>query len=145
VPTVAELTVKLPPAWRDALNALPTLYGPAREVLASARARLPDVPAIDNALHALEALAQVGEPHVEALHIDLVERRSLRGLPEGRQREDGKQYRGHQPIEAKDGQFTASGLGHGGLGSEWPEVYTRPARAASPTSSASAWVTYACA
>ena len=41
VPAVAELTAKLPAAWRDALMALPTLYGPAKEVLAAARARLP--------------------------------------------------------------------------------------------------------
>jgi len=75
VPTVAELTAKLPKAWRDALTALPTLYGPAQEVLATARARLPDIPAIDNALGALAALAQAGEPHVEALHIDLADLR----------------------------------------------------------------------
>jgi ATP phosphoribosyltransferase regulatory subunit len=75
VPTVAELTAKLPRAWRDALTALPTLYGPAQEVLATARARLPDIPAISNALGALEALAQAGEPHVEALHIDLADLR----------------------------------------------------------------------
>ena len=75
VPTVAELTAKLPKAWRDALTALPTLYGPAQEVLATARVRLPDIPAIDNALGALAALAQAGEPHVEALHIDLADLR----------------------------------------------------------------------
>ena len=43
-PGVAELTARLPAAWRDALTALPTLYGPAQEVLAAARARLPDTP-----------------------------------------------------------------------------------------------------
>jgi ATP phosphoribosyltransferase regulatory subunit len=75
VPTVAELTAKVPAAWRDALTALPTLYGPAQEVLATARARLPDIPAIDNALGALAALAEAGEPHVEALHIDLADLR----------------------------------------------------------------------
>ncbi len=37
---VAELTARLPAAWRDALNALPQLYGPAHEVLAQA-ARTP--------------------------------------------------------------------------------------------------------
>jgi len=72
-PGVAELTAKLPAAWRDALAALPTLYGPAREVLAAARACLPDTPAIHNALTSLEALAQSGEPQVEALHIDLAD------------------------------------------------------------------------
>ena len=73
VPTIAELTAKLPAAWRDALMALPTLYGPADEVLAAASARLPDTPAIRNALAALAALAQSGAPQVEALHIDLAD------------------------------------------------------------------------
>src|ERR1700682_100675 len=41
---IAELTAKLPAAWRDAFIALPTLYGPADEVLAAARAQLPDTP-----------------------------------------------------------------------------------------------------
>jgi ATP phosphoribosyltransferase regulatory subunit len=75
VPTVAELTAKLPAAWRDALTALPALYGPAREVLASARSRLPDTPAIGQALGTLEALAQAGEEHVDGLHIDLADLR----------------------------------------------------------------------
>ena len=72
-PSVAELTARLPAAWRDALTALPTLYGPAQEVLATARARLPDTPAIRNALAALTALAQSALPRVEALHIDLAD------------------------------------------------------------------------
>ena len=55
------------------LAALPTLYGPAREVLAAARACLPDTPAIHNALASLAALAQSAEPQVEALHIDLAD------------------------------------------------------------------------
>ena len=75
VPTVTELTAKLPAAWREALTALPSLYGPAREVLAAARDRLPDIPAVRNALGALEALAQAGEPHVDGLHIDLADLR----------------------------------------------------------------------
>ncbi len=73
VATVAELTARVPAAWRDALLALPTLYGPALEVLAAARARLPDTPAIRNALTALAALSQSAEPQVEALHIDLAD------------------------------------------------------------------------
>ena len=72
-PGVAELTAKLPAAWRDALTALPTLYGPAQDVLDAARARLPDTPAIRNALAALTALAQSALPEVEALHIDLAD------------------------------------------------------------------------
>jgi ATP phosphoribosyltransferase regulatory subunit len=75
VPAVAALTARLPAAWREALAALPTLYGPAGEVLAAARARLPDTPAIRNALAALEALARAAEPDVEALHIDLADLR----------------------------------------------------------------------
>jgi ATP phosphoribosyltransferase regulatory subunit len=73
VPAVAELTAKLPAAWRNALTALPTLYGPADEVLAAARAQLPDTPAIRNAFAALTALARSAEPQVEALHIDLAD------------------------------------------------------------------------
>jgi ATP phosphoribosyltransferase regulatory subunit len=73
VPAVTELTARLPAAWRDALGALPTLYGPARDVLAAARARLPDTPAIRNALAALAGLARSAEAHVEALHIDLAD------------------------------------------------------------------------
>ncbi len=56
-PAVNDLTSRLPAAWRDALRALPGLYGPAREVLDEARARLPDTPAIANALSALDAIA----------------------------------------------------------------------------------------
>ena len=73
VPAVSELTAKLPAAWRNALTALPTLYGPAEDVLAAARAGLPDTPPIRNALAALDALARSGAPLVEALHIDLAD------------------------------------------------------------------------
>jgi ATP phosphoribosyltransferase regulatory subunit len=72
-PAVAALSARLPAAWRDALNALPTLYGPADEVLASAAARLPDTPAIRNALSALSALAQSASPNVDASHVDLAD------------------------------------------------------------------------
>ena len=75
VPGVVELTAKLPAVWRQALTALPTLYGPADEVLAAARARLPDTPAISNALSALAALAGSAQSQVEALHIDLADLR----------------------------------------------------------------------
>ncbi len=73
VPTVGELTARLPAAWRDALTALPTLYGPARDVIAAARERLPDTPAIANALAALDTLAASAQAHVEALHVDLAD------------------------------------------------------------------------
>ena len=75
VPAVAELTANLPAAWRDAFVALPTLYGPADEVLAAARARLPDTPSIAGALSTLASLAQTARPRVEALHIDLADLR----------------------------------------------------------------------
>ena len=75
VPAVIALCARLAPAWRDALTALPSLYGPATEVLAAASARLPDTPAIRNALAALRTLADAAGPHVEALHIDLADLR----------------------------------------------------------------------
>ena len=74
-PAVTELTAKLPAPWRDAFAVLPTLYGPAEEVLARARARLPDTPSIANALAALEMLWQTARDRVEALHIDLADLR----------------------------------------------------------------------
>ncbi|HEY7942979.1 MAG: ATP phosphoribosyltransferase regulatory subunit [Burkholderiales bacterium] len=77
VPAVAEITAGLPAAWRDAFAALPTLYGPADDVLAAARSRLPDTPSIAGALSALEALARSAASQVEALHIDLAD---LRGF-----------------------------------------------------------------
>ena len=75
LPSVRELAARLPGAWRDALIALPSLYGPARDVLAAARERLPDIPAIANALAALAALAAHFEREVEALHVDLADLR----------------------------------------------------------------------
>lgn len=75
MPSVAALTAKLAAAWRDAFVMLPTLYGPADEVLALARARLPDTPAIAGALAALETLAKTACDRVDALHIDLADLR----------------------------------------------------------------------
>jgi ATP phosphoribosyltransferase regulatory subunit len=75
LPSVRELTARLPAAWRDALSVLPTLYGPAQEVLGAARDRLPDVPAVANALDALLSLAAAFAPKVEALHVDLADLR----------------------------------------------------------------------
>jgi ATP phosphoribosyltransferase regulatory subunit len=72
---VDALTARLPGAWRDALRALATLYGPADEVLARAARELPDVPAIANALAALAALVRAAKAQVEALHIDLADLR----------------------------------------------------------------------
>jgi ATP phosphoribosyltransferase regulatory subunit len=75
VPAVAGLTAKLPGAWRDAFATLPSLYGPAHDVLAAAREQLPDTPAIAGALSALAALTASAEGQVEALHIDLADLR----------------------------------------------------------------------
>ena len=75
VPAVREIVAKLPVAWRNGIAALPTMYGPAQEVLAEARAVLPDTPAIANALGALAALADSAARNVEALHIDLADLR----------------------------------------------------------------------
>ena len=75
MPSVAEIASRLPAAWRNALVALPTLYGPAGDVLAAAREKLPDTPAIANALDALAALARATSDKVEALHIDLADLR----------------------------------------------------------------------
>lgn len=75
LPSVRELAARLPAAWRDALIALPSLYGPADEVLPAARERLPDIPAIANALTALHALAGAFADAVDALHVDLADLR----------------------------------------------------------------------
>jgi len=72
---VRALTRALPAAWRDAFAALPMLYGPADDVLGAARAQLPDVPSIRNALATLDALAAAAAPVVQALHIDLADLR----------------------------------------------------------------------
>jgi len=72
---VAGITQPLPAAWREAFLALPTLYGPAEEVLADARARLPDTAAIAHALDALAKLAQAASARVDSLAIDLADLR----------------------------------------------------------------------
>lgn len=56
VPRIAELTHDLEPAVRDALRALPSLYGDA-SVIERARQRLPQWPAITQALDDLAFLA----------------------------------------------------------------------------------------
>jgi ATP phosphoribosyltransferase regulatory subunit len=69
---VAVLTAGLPIVLRDAFAALPLLYGD-RSVLVEARARLPQLPAVVDALDTLQALDQ-GLPDVEAAY-DLAELR----------------------------------------------------------------------
>ena len=73
-PAVAELTAKLPAAGAARCAALPTLYGPADEVLAAARGTLPDTPAIASALAALAALADRRAASTRS-HIDLADLR----------------------------------------------------------------------
>jgi len=72
VPRLVELTAGLAPVTRDALRALPTLYGDA-SVLAEARARLPDTPEIARALDDLAFLA--GQVDGAELMIDLADLR----------------------------------------------------------------------
>ena len=69
---VAVLTAGLPAALRDAFAALPQLYGD-RTILAEARARLPQLPAVVAALDALAAI-DAGLAGVEAAY-DLAELR----------------------------------------------------------------------
>ena len=56
VPALRVIGARLPPALREALVALPGLYG-GREVLVRARSILPAHPSIDDALTTLERLA----------------------------------------------------------------------------------------
>ena len=72
VPRLNELTSKLGDVARDALRALPSLYGDA-SVLDEARARLPNLPVISRALHDLAFLA--GQAHGAELMIDLADLR----------------------------------------------------------------------
>ena len=115
-PGVAELTARLPAAWRDALTALPTLYGPARDVLAAARARLPDTPAIRNALALARRARAVGRaagrsaahrsrrPH----RVSLPERRDLLGVHRGRAQRD----RQRRPLRRHRQGVRARAPGH---------------------------------
>jgi ATP phosphoribosyltransferase regulatory subunit len=72
VPRLNELTAKLGDVARDALRALPSLYGDA-SVLDEARARLPNLPVISRALDDLAFLA--GQAHGAELMIDLADLR----------------------------------------------------------------------
>ena len=71
---VASLTAMLPPALREAFAALPELYG-AHSILAEARRRLPQLPAVINALDTLDMLEQgLAARQIEAAY-DLAELR----------------------------------------------------------------------
>ena len=71
---VRECTATLPDPLRDALRALPGLYGPAAETIASARLVLPDLPGIATALDAIANLASAAAG-VDAIHVDLADLR----------------------------------------------------------------------
>ena len=71
---VASLTAMLSPALREAFAALPELYG-ARSILAEARQRLPQLPAVVDALDTLNTLEQgLAARQIEAAY-DLAELR----------------------------------------------------------------------
>lgn len=71
---VASLTATLAPALRAAFAALPQLYG-TRSVLVEARQRLPQLPAVVNALDTLDTLERgLAERQIEAAY-DLAELR----------------------------------------------------------------------
>ncbi|WP_321814503.1 MULTISPECIES: ATP phosphoribosyltransferase regulatory subunit [unclassified Paraburkholderia] len=70
VPRLAELTAKLQPVSRDALRALPSLYGDA-SVIDEARKRLPALPGIARALDDLAFL--MGEIEGAELMLDLAD------------------------------------------------------------------------
>ena len=72
VPEVDALTDGLAAPWRDAFRALPNLYG-GQEALAAARAALPDLPAVGQALDDLERLLAAGQG--AALAVDLADLR----------------------------------------------------------------------
>lgn len=68
VPDIVELTAGLEARWRAAFTELPGLYG-GLDVLARARARLPDIPELAHCLDEIASvLAAVNSP---AMHIDL--------------------------------------------------------------------------
>jgi ATP phosphoribosyltransferase regulatory subunit len=73
-PTLRELTRKAPRALRDALTALPELYG-GPEVLATAARRLPQHPEIKRALRDLRALSDALQDVARIRCFDLAELR----------------------------------------------------------------------
>ncbi len=74
VPGLHELTRELPRATRDALLALPQLYG-GGEVIARARQTLPADAEVSAALDALEQAAARLKPYAQTIGIDLAELR----------------------------------------------------------------------
>ncbi|TAN72418.1 MAG: ATP phosphoribosyltransferase regulatory subunit [Gallionella sp.] len=73
--TLQALTQPLDAVLRDALLALPTLYGDCAGVLARARKLLPDYPEIGAALDALQTVSDALQPLVSSAGIDLADLR----------------------------------------------------------------------
>ncbi len=69
------LTQSLDANLRNALLALPTLYGHCDDVLARARKLLPDYPGIGSALDALQSISTSLQPLVSSIGIDLADLR----------------------------------------------------------------------
>lgn len=72
---VRALTRDVAAPWREAIESLPALYGPADAVLREARDKLPGIEAIAGALSSLDALARAAAPLGVTLHIDLADLR----------------------------------------------------------------------
>ena len=70
-----SLTHTLPTTLRNALLALPTLYGGCAEVLARARKQLPEYAQIVAALDALQTIYSALQPQVSSVGIDLADLR----------------------------------------------------------------------
>jgi ATP phosphoribosyltransferase regulatory subunit len=70
-----SLTASLEAGARDALRAMPSLYGDCAEVLARARKVLPDYPEIRAALDDLQAATEQIKPLVASVSIDLADLR----------------------------------------------------------------------
>jgi ATP phosphoribosyltransferase regulatory subunit len=73
-PSLSVLTQSLQADVRDALRALPELYGGV-EVIDAARKRLPDLPELEACLNTLEFLAEQLSDEVGELFVDLAELR----------------------------------------------------------------------
>ena len=73
--TLQTLAGPLDTALRNALLALPTLYGKCDEVLAKARKLLPDYPGIATALDDLQKISAQLQPLVSSVGIDLADLR----------------------------------------------------------------------
>ncbi len=74
-PALQDLTQPLEAILRNALRALPTLYGNCAEVLARARIELPEYPGITAALDDLNSISRKLQPLVSSIGMDLADLR----------------------------------------------------------------------